>query len=293
MKGAGTGAGPPRGMVIPSAARYVKEVAGGTPPDSPDGRSRGGMSETIWILKRCPLFERLGPDECRRLEARSLLRAFGRGQTVYFPAEPGQTVLLLAAGRVKVKTITPDGREAILAFIEPGELFGELALVDGEPRGEYAEAVEPSRVLAVPREEVHWLMARHPEVALSVTKLLGLRLRRIENRLRNTLFRSSRERAAALLLELVERHGERAERGWEIRVRLSHQDLANLIGSTRETVTATLGQLQREGLVEVQRRRIRVLNRAALAAEAAGRPPAEPCRNGRGGPRLGNRGGIS
>src|SRR5262249_30570137 len=92
VKGAGSGTGPKRGVAIPAAARDVKGGAGGPPPDPPEGQSRGGMSETIWYLKRCPLFERLGPEECRRLEARSLLRAVGRGQVVYFPAEPGEAV---------------------------------------------------------------------------------------------------------------------------------------------------------------------------------------------------------
>jgi CRP-like cAMP-binding protein len=234
------------------------------------------MSETIWYLKRCPLFERMTPAEARRLEARALMRGFARGEIIYFPAEPGQSVLLLARGRVKIKTVTPDGRETILAFIDAGELFGELALVDGAPRDEYAEAVEPAQVLAIPREEVLWLMARRSDVALHVTKLLGFRLRRVENRLRNILFRSNRERTAALLLELLDSHGERVNDHWEINLRLSHQDLANLIGATRESVTVILGQLQRAGLIEVHRRRIKVLRRARLAAEVSGQAPAAP-----------------
>jgi CRP-like cAMP-binding protein len=219
------------------------------------------MSEAIWFLKRCPLFERLAPDESRRLESRALTRAFPRRSIVYFPDESGDSVLLLTVGRVKIMTVTPDGRETILAFVEPGELFGELALLDPAPRDEYAEAVEDCRLLAIPREELLWLMGRRPDVAMSVTKLLGLRIRRVENRLKNVLFRSNRERMVALLLELLGSHGRPADDGWEIRIRLSHQDMANLIGSTRETVTLTLGQLQREGLIEVNRRRIVVRHR--------------------------------
>lgn len=234
------------------------------------------MSDTIWFLKRCPLFERLTPAESRRLEARASLRAFARREIIYFPGQPGQNVLVLARGRAKIKTVTADGRESILAFIEEGELFGELAILDGAPRTEIAEAVEPAQVLAVPREEVLWLMGRRPEVALRITKLLGFRLRRVENRLRNILFRSNRERTAGLLLELLESHGELANDAWEIKLRLSHQDLANLIGATRETVTVTLGQFQREGLIEVYRKRVRVLRRSRLAAEAGAEVPPEP-----------------
>src|SRR5581483_7667550 len=186
------------------------------------------------------------------------------------------SVLLLTRGRVKIMALTPDGRETIFAFIEPGELFGELAVLDPAPRSEHAEAVEDSTALAIPREELLWLMSRRPDVAMSVTKLLGLRLRRIENRLKNLLFRSNRERTVAVLLELLGSHGRLAGgRRWEVGLRLSHQELANLIGATRETVTLTLGQLQKEGLVEVTRRRITVLDRERLAAEAAGEISAE------------------
>jgi CRP/FNR family transcriptional regulator, cyclic AMP receptor protein len=243
---------------------------------APAGAPAAGafMSETIWFLKRCPLFERLSPAEAERLEARALARTFARKQIVYFPDEPGRTVLVLARGRVKIKAVTPDGRETIFGFVEPGELFGELAVLDEQPRKEYAEAVEDSLVLAVPREDLLWLMARRPDVALSVTKLLGWRLRRVENRLRNTLFRSTRERTVGLLVELLEQHGQPVDGGWEIRLRLSHQELANLIGATRESVTLALGQLQRDGLIAVHRRLIRVRDRRKLAAAAEGAEPA-------------------
>jgi CRP-like cAMP-binding protein len=234
------------------------------------------MSETIWFLKRCPLFERLSPEESRRLEACALARTFAKREIIYFPDDPGQTILLLARGRVKIKAVTPDGRESIFAFIEAGEVFGELAIVDVEPRREYAEAVDDSLVLAIPREDVLWLMGRRPAVALRVTKLLGFRRRRIENRLRNILFRSTRERTIALVLELLDEHGRRtADGGWELKLKLSHQELANLIGATRESVTLALGRLQREKLIAVHRRTIRVPDRSKLAA-ADGRPDGEP-----------------
>jgi CRP-like cAMP-binding protein len=225
------------------------------------------MSETIWFLKCCDLFANLTPLQRQRLESHATLRAFKPGEIIYFPTEPGQSVLLLALGRVKIKSLAPDGRETIFAFIDEGELFGELAIVDTKPRDEFAEAVGAARVLAIPRDDLLWLMGQRPEVALHITKLLGFRIRRIENRLRNILFRSTRERLVSLLLELLDSHGERVGPHWEIRLRLSHQELASLIGATRETVTLALGRLQRERLIVVERRRIRVLDRGRLAAE--------------------------
>src|SRR5262249_44952920 len=210
---------------------------------------------------------------CERLERRAVMRKFQRGNIIYFPEDPGRSILVLLRGRVKIKALTLQGKETILAFIDEGEIFGELALVDSEPRREFAEAVENAQVLVIPSEDIHWLLARRPDVALSITKLLGLRRRRIENRLRNILFCSIRERLIHLLLELVESHGRATGAGWEIDLRLSHQDVANLIGATRETVTLGLGQLQVEKRIRVSRRRIIVVNRADLAREVQGTSP--------------------
>jgi len=226
------------------------------------------MDGKLWYLKRCDLFEGLTPAQAERLERRAQMRTFGRRCLVYLPNEPGQSVLILARGRVKIKDVTPDGKETILAFIDEGELFGELALLDDERRSEYAEAVVDSQVLALPRDELLWLMGQRPDVALSVTKLVGLRRRRIENRLRNVLFLSSRERLVRLLQELVESHGIRRGNHCELGLPLSHQELASLIGVTRETVTVILGELQRDGLVQVRRCRITVLDCSRLVGEA-------------------------
>jgi len=225
------------------------------------------MKEKIWFLKRPELFERLSDAERSRLERRAVMRSFRRGEIIYFPTDPGQSVLVLAQGLVKLKALSPDGKETILAFVEEGELFGELALVDEEPRREYAEAAADARVIAIPRDDVLALMQQRSDIALYVTRLVGFRRRRIENRLRNLLFRSLRERIAALLLELIDDHGERHGQAWNIRLRLSHQELASLIGATREAVSATLSRLQAEGIVLSQRRRITVLDRARLARE--------------------------
>jgi CRP/FNR family cyclic AMP-dependent transcriptional regulator len=223
------------------------------------------MDGKLWYLKQCNLFERLTAAQAERLERRALIRTFPRQSLVYGPSEPGRSVLVLGKGRIKIKDLTPDGKETILAFIEEGEIFGELALLEDDARGEYAEAVVDSQVLVVPTDDLLWLMEQRPDIALSISKLVGFRRRRIENRLRNVLFLSSRERMNRLLLELVQSHGERVGFNYEIRLPLSHLDLAGLIGVTRETVTVVLGQMQAEGLIRVQRRRITVLNCRGLS----------------------------
>jgi CRP/FNR family transcriptional regulator, cyclic AMP receptor protein len=152
------------------------------------------MGGAFWYLKRCELFERLAEAEAGQLNRRALTRTFKQGIVIYSPNQPGESVMVLASGRVKIEDITTGGRETILAFIEDGELFGELALLDGEPRREYAEEVDTCQILVIPRGDILALMESRSDIALSVAKLIGPRRRWIETRLRNLLFLPSRDR---------------------------------------------------------------------------------------------------
>ncbi len=237
------------------------------------------MNERFWHLKNCALFEQLKPEEIARLEQRCRARRFAKRSPVYLPSDKSEAVLLLARGRVKLASYTAEGKQAILTFIEPGEMFGELAVLGDSPREEYAEAVEPSLVILVPREEIQRLMAEHPELAMGVTRLIGLRRRRIERRLRYLLFRSSRERLLHLLVELLDDYGQPSSSGMLLNVKLAHQDLANIIGTTRETVTILLGELQTQGLLKLGRRRLWVVEPdrlRELAIASTRREPIEP-----------------
>jgi CRP-like cAMP-binding protein len=238
------------------------------PRDADESTSCPAMTNKLWYLKRCDLFERLTPEQAERLESRAVMRRFAKRDIIYLPSDMARSVLVLASGRVKIKGLTPDGKEFIYAFIEPGEIFGELALVDESPRDEFAEALEPSEILAITRDDLFALMTARPDISLGITKLLGLRRKRIETRLRNIMFRSNRQRVLGVLLELLDTYGERLGPNWQIRLRLSHQELASLIGATRETVTIVLGQLQLEGFIRVKRRCITVLDRDRLIAES-------------------------
>jgi len=224
------------------------------------------MHDKFWYLKNCDLFERLSPEEVARIESRSRSRSFKRGGLIYLPSDRGDAVLLLTSGRVKIYHLTAEGKQALLAFVDPGELFGELALLDSGQREEFAEAMEDTSVVRIPREEIHRLIEAHPTVSVGVTRLMGLRRRRVERRLKSLLFRSNRERLIHLLIELAEKYGRPQADGLLIGIKLSHQDLASMIGSTRETVTVILGELQSEGNLIIKRRQIILTQPESLAA---------------------------
>lgn len=232
------------------------------------------MDEKFWHLKNCELFERLSAEQIARLESRSKSKTFASNSLIYLPSDQSDSVLLLVSGRVKIFHLTSEGKQALLAFIDPGELFGELAVVGASQREEFAETMEASSVVLIPRAEIQRLMEEHPGVSLGVTKLMGLRRRRVERRLKSLLFRSNRERLVHLLLELAEKYGRRTSEGVLIGIKLSHQDLASVIGSTRETVTVLLGELQSEGNLTIKRRQIVLKKLERLAESIDSTPPA-------------------
>jgi len=234
------------------------------------------MPEKLWHIKSCELFGRLSAEQLERLESRSRSRTFPAHSPIYLPPEKADSVFLLAEGLVKVCHLTADGKESILAFVEPGELFGEMAIFEGDERDEHVKAVEHSTVVMIPAEEIRQLVAERTDVALGITKMVGLRQHRIERRLKNLLFLSNRERLVHLLLDLAEQFGSHTDEGIRLRVKLSHQELGNLIGSTRETVTVLLGQLKAERSVDGGRRKIVLTDPQRLARSVSRTAPCEP-----------------
>lgn len=223
------------------------------------------MQRTIWHLQRCDLFSELSTESLERIESRCRARKFAARTPIYLPSEVADSVFLLTSGMAKICNLTSDGKQSILAFVEPGELFGELAVFERETREEYVETIEVSTLVMIPIAAMQELVEQNHRVALSLTKMIGLRRHRIERRLKNLLFLSNRERLVHLLLDLAEQFGVHCSEGIKLRIKLAHQEIANLMGSTRETVTIQLGQLKSEGLVDVGRRRIVLVNAEELA----------------------------
>lgn len=226
------------------------------------------MAEKYWHFKRCDLFQHFDTETLSKLEARCRTRKLSAKSPVYLPVDDSNSVYLLAEGRAKICHITDEGKQPILAFIEPGELFGELALFQDGSREEYVETIEASTIVLIPGEAVQELMEANRQLAFGITKLIGVRRQRVERRLRQLLFLSNKERLTHLILDLVEQYGRETSDGVELQISLSHQDLANVIGSTRETVTVLLGKMQLDGLIRVRRRRVTVRKLQALAESA-------------------------
>ncbi len=223
------------------------------------------MTQMFWHVRNCSLFQRLSESQLSALESRARVRQFPKGSSVYLPNDISDGAFLLAEGRVRIGSSTPEGKQSILAFVEPGELFGELAMIEKAEREERAETTLKSTVVLLPGDYLRQLMEESSSLALGVSKLIGLRRKRVERRLKSLLFRSNRDRLTQLLIDLAEQYGNATTEGIELGIRLSHQDLASIIGATRETVTTLLGEMQTEGLLRIRRQKLVVHDLRRLA----------------------------
>ncbi|MGH2954286.1 MAG: Crp/Fnr family transcriptional regulator [Solirubrobacterales bacterium] len=207
----------------------------------------------------------LGPADREALDARAGRRRFRRGARLIGEGRRGDEVFVLLDGRVKISGTTRDGREVILRFAGPGELLGELAVLDDEPRASSVEAIDPVEALALSAGDFRALLERNPGFAIALLRTLARRFRgsdaaRIEFAASQTL-----GRVAARLLELVERYGEPAGDGAvAIALPLSQEELAGWTASSREAVAKALATLRDLDLVVTERRRITVLDPDAL-----------------------------
>ncbi len=235
------------------------------------------MQEKYWYLKNCRLLERLEPSQLAWLESRSRFRKFPKNATVYLPSDQSDGVMLLASGQVKICNVTADGKQSILTFVEPGDVFGELSLFDSGQREEFARTTESTQIILMPAESLRKVAEENPYLAMRISRLVGMRRKQIERRLKYLLFHSNQERLIHLLLELSETYGKSLDNHEvEIGIKLSHQDLAGVIGSTRESVTLILGELQADGLIRTSRRKIVLLKIQALADSIRQAPPTIP-----------------
>ncbi len=220
----------------------------------------------LWYLTRINIFDGMSPSQMEDVEKRTVMRELKRKEVLYFPGDSGDRIYLLKRGVVKISTISDDGHEVILALLKPGEVFGEEAVVDDDPRDHMAEAYDDALICLISRQDFMDMLRSHPEMALKVTKLIGLRLKTFRTRVEQLLFKGAPARLAQVLLELAKQHGVTDKGGVLLPLKLSQQDLASLIGVTRESVNLALGEFRKTGLVEVEGRHLRLLRPEALAA---------------------------
>jgi CRP-like cAMP-binding protein len=212
----------------------------------------------LWYFERFGLIQALSEAQRRQFAGMARMFEVKRGSRIYLPGDPSDQIYLLKAGVIKIARQLPDQGDIILALLHPGDIFGELAVVDDAPRDHLAEAYEDSVICAMNRDTITRMIQAAPELGFQITKLIGRRLRTFESRIEELLCKSAHARVAHALLDLAARHGIADSDGVLIPLRLSQGDLARLVGLRRETVNGILQEWRERGLVEADRRAIRV-----------------------------------
>jgi CRP/FNR family transcriptional regulator, cyclic AMP receptor protein len=218
-------------------------------------------------LARIPFFAGLDTPALERVAAGTRTRRFRRGEVIFHAGDPGDALFILVSGEVKIALPSEEGDEAILATLGPGDVFGELAVLDGAPRSATASALVATEAVILPRDRLRELVATEPAVRDSLLAALAGELRRLTTHVEDLHFLDMTGRLAARLVRLAREAGATASDG-AIRLRptLTQAELASMVGCTRQSVNKLLGQFADDGLVRVDRDGIFVIDLAGLLA---------------------------
>jgi CRP/FNR family cyclic AMP-dependent transcriptional regulator len=222
------------------------------------------ITKNVWphFLTALDLFQGVPQRDVRRITSLCTEKCFRRGVRIFREGESAASLYVLKKGMVKLVSLSDNGRETILHILKPDEVFGELLLSE-EQRAFTAIAIEDSLVTIISKESFVELLAAVPTVALNFILLLSKRLATMERELAEFSHTWSYHRLARVLLQMSEKYGEEVPNGTLINVRLTHEDLANLIGTSRETVTTQLSKFTRMGLLKREARRF-IVTRSSL-----------------------------
>ncbi len=216
-------------------------------------------AEKMRYLSELTVFQDLSAREMEDLNRITTMSTVSKGKVFYRPEEMGEVLFILKEGQVQLYRISPEGKKLVITTLGPHTLFGEMALLGTKMHNTFAEAVDDCLICVMSRTDLERLILSKPQVALRVLEITGKRLREAEERLENMAFKGIPARLASLLLRLSN------ERDTLEIVGLTHQDLAESVGTYRETATQVLNDLKSQGLIEIGRKRITILDDRQLA----------------------------
>jgi CRP/FNR family cyclic AMP-dependent transcriptional regulator len=228
------------------------------------GSVPGQESNKIGYLQMVDIFQDLTEAEIEEIDRATTMTTCRRGRILYMPEDTSEVLFLLKEGRIQLYRISPDGKKLVIATAGPGAVFGEMAFIGQGMHNTFAEAAEDCVLLVMGRNDVERLLATKPKVALRIFEVLGRRLKEAEARLEEIAFKGIPARLASLLLQLADEGGGDTITGF------THQDLGEQIGTYRETTTQTLNMFKAEGLIDIGRKRIVILDRQGLERVAEG-----------------------
>lgn len=213
------------------------------------------------LLARCDLFATLDEVSLSRVAGTATLRTLRRHELVFAEGDAADCLYLVRSGRIAIAMMSPDGRESVVALMEPGDLFGEMSLFDGEGRSAGARGLEPSELVSVPYDAIRGVLETTPSLLWGVVALLARRLRTTDAALADSVFLDVLGRTAKRLLELSNGADEFA-------LPITQEELAGMVGASRERVNKALAQFTRLGWLTMTDRRYTITNREAMERRA-------------------------
>jgi CRP-like cAMP-binding protein len=210
-------------------------------------------------LRRVPLFQQLNEAELERVARAAREKSYPKHSVILFEDDPGDALYVVLRGQVKVVLVGEEGREVILSILKDGDFFGEMALIDDQPRSAHVIATEESQLIVLRRDDFSRCLEESPRIALGLLQALSRRLRRADDKIGGLVLLDVNGRVARLLLEMADEHD-----GQHIPRKVTHHTIAQMIGSSRETVSRTMREFADQGLVEVSRQSIALKDRSRL-----------------------------
>lgn len=225
--------------------------------------------QQLWFVENIDLQHIFCPKkvDMGMMESKDQL-SFGANQYVYLPEEPAKKIFLINSGRIKIGTYGADGKEVTKAILTSGEVFGELALVNDGGRRDFAYSLEPTSLCVLEKGDLQTMLRERNELQLFFMRLIGNRTLQLEQRLENLMFKTSRSRIVEFLHELATSRGRAVGYEREVRNMLTHKEIADLTGTSRQTVNAVLNDLRRQNILTFDRKRMLVRDMEKLVAAA-------------------------
>lgn len=220
-------------------------------------------SQRLTGLRQAEIFDSFNPVELGRLLGILEELELPKHHVLFSPGAPSDAIYFIEKGRVRLTRLSPEGKTVILALLGPGELIGEAAWESGE-HDSYAETLEDSRIYQIGREAFHNFVRENPEFGLRLIQIIGVRLKQAQARIEDLVFRQVPSRVARLLLTLAETHGKVTPSGIRVEFPLTHQEIADMVGSSRVTVTQILNKFRSSHWIEIESKRVTIHNLDAL-----------------------------
>ena len=223
--------------------------------------------QSLWFLENIDVTGIFCPKKLDSHQSSQSHRTFKKGDYIYMPDQSSDKVFFLNDGRVKIGTYGENGKEITKAILNKGEVFGELSMIGEDKRRDFAYAMEDSKACVLTTDEMKTMMKDHNGLSLFFMKIMGSRVLEMEQRLESLVFKDSRSRIVEYLVELVKKNGQRVGYEWVVRKFITHQEIANLTATSRQTVTTVLNELRANNLLTFNRKRLLVRDLENLQAE--------------------------